>query len=628
MLVALNKVSKNFGAEEILSEITFQINDGDKIGLLGLNGAGKSTLLNIITGNLPYDSGELYVEKGLEIGYLKQNAALNLKNTIQEELDSVFSEVYEIGRKLENIRNKMANGDNSSETLKEYDRLNLLYEAKDGYSLDVLVNTVVNGMGFSDYDRNMNVSLLSGGEKNRLGFVKILLKKPKLLILDEPTNHLDFETLTWLEGYLKEYKGAVLTVSHDRYFLDKIVTSICEIEDKKLIRYKGGYSQFIRQKREREEFLLKEYEKQQEEIAKLKDFVAKNLAKSASVNGVGTRVKALEKMEMIEKPNPVKKKISLSFTYDMEPHKQVFYGNHISVVVGEGNDRKKLCHEIDFEAIRGEKIAIIGKNGIGKSSFVKAILGKLVCSGKVKWGENVKVAYFEQENRELNFENTILQEIHDRFPAKKELELRSLLGSLLISGDDVFKKIKTLSGGERAKVMFAIMMLERPNVLVLDEPSNHLDYDSKEILDKALYEFKGTLIMISHDRYLLNRVPTKIAEMKSYGFDYYDGGYDYYLEHRKEEKTAVVEKAVSENKSNYHRTKQQRAEDVKIKNRIKTLEKEIEELERKKKLSEEHLSLPEVVSDYQRLNHLCLEIKSFDEEIDVRYSEWEELNSL
>ncbi|MBP3284505.1 MAG: ABC-F family ATP-binding cassette domain-containing protein [Clostridia bacterium] len=626
MLVALNQVSKSFGAEQILEEITFQINEGDKIGLLGLNGAGKSTLLNIITGNLPYDSGELYVEKGLEIGYLKQNAALNLRNTIQEELDSVFAEVHEIGRKLESIRAKMAEGDNSPELLREYDRLNLLYEAKDGYSLDVLVNTVMTGMGFASYDRAMNVSLLSGGEKNRLGFVKILLKKPRLLILDEPTNHLDFETLTWLEEYLKEYKGAVLTVSHDRYFLDKIVTSICEIEDKKLIRYKGGYSQFIRQKREREEFLLKEYEKQQEEIAKLKNFVAKNLAKSASVNGVGTRVKALEKMEVMEKPNPVKKKISLAFTYDMEPHKQVFYGNHISVAVGEGNERKELCKEIDFEALRGEKIAIIGRNGIGKSSFVKAILGKISCSGKVKWGENVKIAYFEQENRELNFENTILQEVHDRFPTKKELELRSLLGSLLISGEDVFKKINTLSGGERAKVMFAIMMLERPNVLVLDEPSNHLDYDSKEILDKALCEFKGTLIMISHDRYLLNRVPTKIAEMKETGFVYYDGGYDYYLEHKKEDKPVVVEKTVSENKTNYHRTKQQRAEEVKIRNRIKSLEKEIEELEGKKKGVEEQLSLPEVVSDYQRLNKLCLQIKALDEEIEAKYAEWEALN--
>jgi len=626
VLVSLNQVSKSFGAEQILSDITFQINEGDKIGLLGLNGAGKSTLLNIITGNLTYDSGELYVEKGLEIGYLKQNAALNLRNTIQEEIDSVFEEVHKIGRKLEEIRAQMAAGENSQVMLREYDRLNLLYEAKDGYSLDVLVNTVMNGMGFASYDRNMNVSLLSGGEKNRLGFVKILLKKPRLLILDEPTNHLDFETLTWLEEYLKDYKGAVLTVSHDRYFLDKIVTSICEIEDMKLVRYKGGYSQFIRQKREREEFLLKEYEKQQEEIAKLKDFVAKNLAKSASVNGVGTRVKALEKMEVMEKPNPVKKKISLSFTYDMEPHKQVFYGNHISVAVGEGAERKELCREIDFEAIRGEKIAIIGKNGIGKSSFVKAVLGKIACSGKVKWGENVKIAYFEQENRELNFENTILEEVHGRFPGKKELEIRSLLGSLLISGEDVFKKIKTLSGGERAKVMFAIMMLERPNVLVLDEPSNHLDYDSKEILDKALCEFKGTLIMISHDRYLLNRVPTKIAEMKEYGFDYYGGGYDYYLEHKKVDKPVVVEKVVSENKTNYHRTKQQRAEEVKIKNRIKALEKEIEELEEKKKETEAQLALPEVVSDYQRLNELCLEIKTLDEEIEAKYAEWEELN--
>lgn len=629
MLVELNNVSKSFGTDKILDNITLTINDGDRLGLLGINGAGKSTLLNIITDELPYDTGNLYIQKELEIGYLKQKDVLNLKNTIDEEIKSIFDDLYLIQEKLNLLREKMSNGDTTKETSAEYSRLNALFEAKDGYNIDFKINTVLNGMGFMNYDRNTSVSTLSGGEKNRLGFAKLLLKSPKLLILDEPTNHLDFEALSWLESYLESYNGAVLVVSHDRYFLDKVVNDICEIEDTKLTKYKGGYSSFIKQKQEREERYLKEYEKQQEEISKLKEFVAKNLAKSASVNGVGTRVKALEKMEVMEKPKLLKKKINLKFNFDLKPHKQVFWCKDFSISVGNENTKKELFNNINFEVLKGEKVAIIGLNGIGKSSFIKAILGKIPSTGKKRWGENVKISYFEQENQQLNKDNSIMDEIHNRFPLKSDLEIRSLLGSLLFSGDDIFKEIKDLSGGERARVAFAIIMLERPNVLILDEPTNHLDYESKEILDKALIDYLGTLIVISHDRYLLNRVPTKIVEMKKNEFDYYDGGYDYYVSHKKIKLAQKTEskKPIKEEKNEFYRSKEQRAKEAKLRNEIANIEKEIEKLENNKKHIEELMKSPEVISDYQELNRLCNELQETDNELNEKYVKWDSLTS-
>lgn len=628
MLVELNNVSKSFGIDKILKNINLTINDNDRIGLLGLNGAGKSTLLNIISGELPYDNGSLYIQKGLEIGYLKQKDTLNLRNTINEEVNSIFEDINKISVKLKELQDKMASGDTSAETSNEYSRLNALFEAKDGYNIDTKINTVLNGMGFMNYDKNTKVSTLSGGEKNRLGFAKLLLRSPKLLILDEPTNHLDFKALSWLENYLDTYKGAILVVSHDRYFLDKVVRDICEIEDTKLTRYKGGYSDFIRQKQECEERYLKEYEKQQEEIAKLKDFVAKNLAKSASVNGVGTRVKALEKMEIMEKPKLLKKKMNLKFSYDLEPHKQIFWSKDISISVGNGENEKRLFDNINFEVLKGEKVAIIGLNGIGKSSFIKAILGRIPYTGKLRWGENIKISYFEQEHEQLNKEKTIMAEIHDRFPLKKEVEIRNLLGSLLFSGDDVFKKIKDLSGGERARVAFGIIMLERPNILIMDEPTNHLDYESKEILDLALMDYSGTLLVISHDRYLLNRVPTKIVEMKKNEFDYYDGGYDYYISHKVEPVTApVIKKEPSASSTSFYRSKEQRAEEAKKRTRISNLEKEIEQLEGKKNEIEKLMKSSEVISDYQELNKLCTELQEIDTKLNSTYEEWDKLIS-
>lgn len=616
MIIKLNNVKKSFGIDEILKDINLEINDGERIGLLGVNGVGKSTLLNVMTGELNSDSGDIFVAKDKTIGYLKQVNALDTTNTIDTEIHSVFSEVYAIGDKLEKMRNE-------NDFSREYDRLNLLFESMDGYKLETKINIVLNGIGFKDYDRNTKIEKLSGGEKNRLAFAKLLLKSPDLLILDEPTNHLDFSALSWLEEYLLKYKGAIFVVSHDRYFLDKVVENICEIDNGELRRYKGGYSSFVRQKEERLEFELKEYEKQQEEIAKMKDFVAKNLAKSSSINSVGSRVKALEKMEKLEKPKPNTEKIKLSFDFDIEPFKNVLNVEKLTVYVGENELKKLICNNINFGVQKGDKIALIGANGIGKSTFIKALLAKIKSEGKIRWGENTKIAYFSQENEELNFNNTVIDELYNNYPMAGEQKIRSTLAALLIKGDDVYKKIKDLSGGERAKVVFALIVLKRANVIVMDEPTNHLDYKSKESLEKALMEYKGTILMISHDRYMLNRVPTKMVEMFNNRFEIYDGGYDYYLSHKRNEVTEkVVQKVEAKDNSGYYRSKAQRAEEQKKKNKIKELEKNMAELEAREKEIIESMSQPEAVSDYVKLTELSNELQEIKNKMDVYMEEW------
>jgi len=616
MIIKLNNVKKSFGIDEILKNINLEINEGERIGLLGVNGAGKSTLLNVITGALAIDSGELFIAKDKTIGYLKQVNALNSENTIDSEIHSVFNDLYEIYAKLERMRNE-------NDFSREYDRLNTIFEAKDGYNIDTKINIVLNGIGFKDYDRNTKIEKLSGGEKNKLAFAKLLLKEPDLLILDEPTNHLDFSALSWLEEYLLKYKGAIFVVSHDRYFLDKVVENICEIENGELKKYKGGYTSFVKQKEERLEFELKEYEKQQEEIAKMKDFVAKNLAKSSSINSVGSRVKALEKMERFEKPKPVTEKIKLQFDFDIESYKKVLSVEKLTVYVGENETKKLICDNINFEILKGEKIALIGSNGIGKSTFIKALLSKIKSEGKIRWGENTKIAYFSQENEELNFNNTVIDELYNNYPLAGEQKIRSTLAALLIKGDDVYKKIKDLSGGERAKVVFALMVLKRANVIIMDEPTNHLDYKSKEILEKALMDYKGTLLMISHDRYMLNRVPTKIAEMFNSKFEVYDGGYDYYISHKRDETSEnITTKAVVKSENTYYRSKAQRAEEQKKKNRIKELEKKMAELEEREKEIMKAMSEPDVLADYIKLNELTEELNKIKEETDACMEEW------
>ncbi len=629
MLISLNNVHKSFLDKKILSNITLSVNEKDRIGLLGINGVGKSTLLNIISGNLDEDEGIISVKSDLRIGYLKQNEALNTTNTLEEEIQDSLKLVFDTRKKINDISEKMSKASDTEYKLlsEEYDKYTNIYDAADGHNAEVRINTVLNGMGFGNFDMKTSVAVLSGGEKTRFALAKILVENPNLLILDEPTNHLDFSMLNWLENYLKEYKGAVIIVSHDRYFLDCVASDICEIENCELVRYEGGYSSFLKQKEERIKTLTKEYEKQQREIEDLRDYVRKNLAKSSSINSVGSRVKALEKMELEAKPNPQVKDLHISFPFDIEPHKLILECKGLKVSVGKSENKRVLFENFNLEIQRNEKVAFVGKNGVGKSSLLKAILKKIPYEGSVRFGGNVKISYFDQELSSLDLNLTALESVHRRFPIKTEYEIRSMLARFLIEDEDVFKRIKELSGANRAKVALCIIVFERSNVLILDEPTNHLDYKAKEALDLALSQYEGTLIMVSHDRYLLNSVPNKIIEMKSDEIIIYNGNYDYYKEHSQFEQKEKASKSETKNQSanKYSEDRKNKAQDRKRRAKLMNIEKEIDVLQTEVDELKQLIETPDISSNYEKLSEILEKIKVKEEQLEELETIWLEL---
>lgn len=628
MLITLNEITKTFSDELVLDKVSLSVGEEDRIGLLGVNGIGKSTLLNIIAGALPFDSGEISKKKDLKIGYHRQNEALNTDNTLEEEIRSVFSEIFLTRDRLSALSEELSKAAPQSEEYreleKEYEEQSNKFAALDGYSAETRINKILNGLGFGDFNLKMKTASLSGGEKIRFSLAKLLLDSPELLLLDEPTNHLDFMMLEWLEDYLKnDFKGAVVVVSHDRYFLDSVAKDICEIECCEIHRYKGGYASFLKQKAEREKTLTREYEKQQEEIEKLQEYVRKNLARSSSSNSVGSRVKALEKLELKKKPNPRPKDIHFKFEYDIEPHKTVLTLKDVGITVGSGETQKKLSEGISLEVRSHEKIAIIGKNGVGKSSLIKAIMRRIPYNGRITFGGNVKAAYFDQELSDLDLNDTVIEAVHKKFPTKTDFEIRSAFGKLLIEDEAVFKRVRDLSGANRAKVQFLIIMFSRANLLILDEPTNHLDYIAKEALDNALKEYSGTLITVSHDRYFLNSVPDKIIELFENGTQIYNGNYDYYLSHRKQPAEIKKQaKADSQNKTNYNESKLNKAEERKRRARLNELTKLIDNLQSEIDVLEEKSVSPEAVSDYQLISELLGQIGEKKQELEAVEEEW------
>ncbi len=629
MLISIDGLCKNFGERPILKNINMTIEDKCRYGLIGVNGAGKSTLLDVIMGTLQYEEGNVYKSEHTTIGFLKQNNGLERESTIIDEMRKVFSDVLDAQEKMVSLGEKMSviSDKESSEyktVAEKYSKCQAIIDSRDGYNIDVKIMTILNGMGFSDKDLNTVISTLSGGEKTRLAIARLLLEEPNLLILDEPTNHLDFKTLSWLENYLIEYNGAILVVSHDRYFLDKIVDTVFEIERGRLYTYKGNYSKFLVQKEERKIRQQKEYEAQQAEIARMQAYIDKNITRASTSNSAKSRVKALENMEMIEKPDGDLKTMRLRFEITKEPYKDVLKVSDLKVCVGE--DKKELCNNINLHIRKGEKVAIIGDNGIGKSSFLKTVQGLIpYYEGNVEWGKNVSVSYYEQENLNLNQDKIAIDELWDRFPHINETDIRKVLGSVLLTKDDVYKPVKVISGGERAKLAFCILMLEKSNVMILDEPTNHLDLASKEILERALSDYEGTLIFVSHDRYLLNKVPNRIVEIQKDGLFISDGGYDDYIT-RKEmfaQKDAYkLEKVIEDKPKSSYRSKEQRRIDAQRKNRIKELEKLIEETENIITLLEEEMTNEEVFSDYVLMNEKCNELEENKQKLEDFYEEW------
>lgn len=586
MLLNVEHLYKYFNGQALLKDINFTVEDREAVGLIGINGCGKSTLLNIITGSEGYDKtpeglGSVNIAGKASIGFLRQNSGLNSELTIGEEMKNAFAPLLETLDKMKVLEKKMADGGDIDDISHEYAELSSYFEARDGYRIDVKIKQVLNGMGFGSTPTDRVISTLSGGEKTRLALAKLLLEEPNLLILDEPTNHLDFETLMWLEDYLKGYKGAIIIVSHDRYFLNKVCTRICEIEQGRLTSYRGDYSSYLVQKKMNSERQLKEYEAQQKEIAKLEDYVAKNLVRASTSKMAKSRQHMLDRIERIDKPLMYSKPPKIKLEYDIEPTKDIVRVVDCPLVVGEGADKKELIKSLTMNVRRGEHVAIIGANGIGKTSILKLIQGIIPHEGgNISWGGNVKISYFEQEHAILDPRKTVLEEIMDRYPRLSEQQARSVLGAVLLTGENVFKPISVLSGGERAKLCFAIMALNRGNVLVLDEPTNHLDLSTKEVLEDALAEFSGTIILVSHDRYLLNKVASRIIEVKHNEVNSYEGNFDAYSEavnaarqlkaqSEAEIKRAEEEKAYKENKAKQYRSKEQRAADAQKRNRIR-----------------------------------------------------------
>ncbi len=536
MILQLNNVGISFDGEALFSNINIKVEDKEKIGLIGVNGAGKSTVLKIISGELPHEDGEVIVAKGTKVGYLKQDSGLNLENSIKEEILEVFKDLLNIEKQLRKFEEDMAKPEVYNDPSK-LESIMTLYSKKmeyfnthGGYDIETKINYVLNGMGFRDFPEDMEISKLSGGQKTKLALAKILLQEPEILLLDEPTNHLDFEALSWLENHIKNYKGAVLVVSHDRYFLDSLVDTIYEIERGSSKRYTGNYSKYVQLKAKAEELYEKEYEEQQEKIKKLQTFIDKNIVRATSSKAAKSKRNALNRIERIDKPLKDLKRANMKFEPNIKSNKDVLELREASISVGPKENRIDLIKGLNIKLTRNDKVALIGANGIGKSTLLKTLIGdNALEKGLLNWGRNVQVGYYDQEHERLQESNTIYEEMRDEFPNINETEMRRVLGNFLFSKDDVFKKIIDLSGGEKARVALSKLMLKKANLLILDEPTNHLDLYSKEILEKALSKYEGTIIFVSHDRYFINKVANRVMLLSENGVINFDGNYEDFL---------------------------------------------------------------------------------------------------
>lgn len=642
ILLQVNALSKLYGAETILANIKLEVQTKDRIALVGRNGAGKSTLLKIIAGELSHDGGEIIKPKDVSIGYLAQNTGLETSLTIWDEMLTVFTHLQQMETKLRRLEQEMGKEENFSNEaiyerlLADYDQLQLDYKDQGGYQYEADIRSILSGLGFPAETHQTTISTLSGGQKTRLALGKLLLTKPDLLILDEPTNHLDIETLTWLEQYLQGYPGAILIVSHDRYFLDKLVTQVYEISNKESRRFIGNYSKYLDLKSALYEQEMKRYEKQQDEIAKLEDFVQKNIARASTTKRAQSRRKQLDRMELLTRPLGDSK--SASFHFDIEKQS----GNDVLQVKDAtiGYDEDPIIEHVTMRLTRGDSVALVGPNGIGKSTLLKSIVNKLpLLHGDVSFGSNVSVGYYDQEQANLTSSKRVLNELWDEYPLQPEKEIRTILGNFLFTGDDVLKPVSSLSGGQKARLALAKLMMQKSNLLILDEPTNHLDLNSKEILENALIDYPGTLLFVSHDRYFINRVTTTVVELSTEGAQEYLGDYDYYVEKKNEmieraefeqqeqqENQAPVQKTVAQEKLNYLEEKERKKLERQRTRKIEELEQNIVQFEEEIATLEDQLCLPEIYADYEKASEITTKKQTLQEQLDACMAEWEELH--
>ena len=632
MVLACQNISKSYGITEILNNINFHIEAKEKLAIVGINGAGKSTLLKIIMNEEDADEGQVVIGKDISIGYLAQHQDSYYNKTIYEELLSVKQDVITLQEQMRELEQSMKNleGEALEEALERYTRMNHTFEQQDGYAFESQITGILKGLGFAESEFNRPVSELSGGQKTRVSLGRLLLSRPDIILLDEPTNHLDLNSIRWLEGYLAGYDGAVIIVSHDRYFLDRIVTKVVEIENTKSTIYHGNYSYYATKREEVRLSKYRAYMNQQAEIKHQEDVIAKlkQFNREKSIKRAESREKMLDRIERIEKPQEVHDEMRLALTPDIES------GNDVLLVKGltKSYGSHTLFTNIDIDIKRGERVALIGNNGTGKTTILK-IINQLIPkdAGQISLGAQVHIGYYDQEHQVLHPEKTIFDELHDTYPNMTNTKIRNVLAAFLFTGDDVFKEIKDLSGGERGRVSLAKLMLSNANFLILDEPTNHLDITSKEILENALKNYTGTLLYVSHDRYFINQTATRILDLSPNGITSYIGNYDYYIEQqlvstaRVEEKTAVV-KEESETKKDWKRSKEEQAKERKRQNDLKKTENRIEELEQLISSLDAEMSRPENATNSARLTELSNQQAEANEELETLYEQWEILS--
>jgi ATP-binding cassette subfamily F protein 3 len=656
VIVSASGISKSYGVNTILEQVSFHINEGDRIGIIGDNGAGKSTLLSILSGQLSYDAGELFISSQTDLGYLKQHDNFSSENTVYQEMLSIFSETIAMEETMQRlsalISRKSSEGEDVKGLLSEYDMLMETFERKGGFSYQSEIRGILSSMAFPEGFYEKKISTLSGGERTRLALASLLLQKPGLLLLDEPTNHLDIGTLKWLEQYLKNYSGTLVIVSHDRYFLDQTVNRIFEIQNARLSVYEGNYTLYLGKKKQKEEELQRQYERQNQEIRRQEEIIRRfkqhgteKLAKRAR-----SREKRLDHIERLARPPVSKGRMKIQFKEKFQSGSDVLMGQNLFMSFMDEGEIRALFEDVNFDIKRGERICIVGPNGIGKTTLLKIIMGQLIPdSGFVRLGHNVMAGYYDQEQAMLRSNLTVLEELHESYRLYSETQLRSILGRFLFRNDDVFKEVNTLSGGERAKLSLLKLMLSGANFLIMDEPTNHLDIAAKEVFEDALLEFPGTVLIVSHDRYLLNKVPTRILELSASGIESYLGGYDYYMEKKQsissgksyleelgritvadssagdEHSTAVQSskeaRLLARRKAKEEEAKKRRRERdlAEVETCITSLEEEIRQLEVK-------MCTEEVYSDHLLSASYSQKLEKAKEDLDAAYERWAELH--
>lgn len=641
IVLQVNQLYKSFITDEVLSGVKLEIQHRDRVALVGRNGAGKSTLLKIIAGQMSYDSGEIIIPKDVKIGYLEQHAGIDSELSLWDEMMTIFTPLREKEATLRNLEARMAdpkvyeNSEAYARIMSEYDQLQHDFKEAGGYQYESDTRSVLHGMQFFPDDYTKPIRSLSGGQRTRLALAKLLLSKPNLLILDEPTNHLDIETLSWLENYLKGYPGAILIVSHDRYFLDQVVSIVYEVSRTRVSKYVGNYSAYLDEKAKNYERDMKTFERQQDEKAKLEAFIQKNIARASTTKMAQSRRKVLERTEWMDAPDGNEKSASFGFTIERQSGNDVLSIDDLAI----GYPGKEISHNINLRLFREDRIALVGPNGVGKSTLLKTVVKDLTAlSGDIRYGTNVQIGYYDQEQAKLNSNKAVLQELWDEWPLMNEKDIRTILGRFLFSGDDVSKTVNTLSGGEKARLALAKLMMQKANLLVLDEPTNHLDLDSKEVLENALIDYPGTLLFVSHDRYFINRIATKVVELSQTGSFEYLGDYDYYVEKKLEleelaamKASATVETTTAVKTTTSTIDKDAKKRERQIRRALEEVESQMAQLDATIAQLEEQLCDPDIFSNHEKALAIQTELdtaKNKHEQVELQWLELsEELDS-